>query len=156
MKQELQQLLYDAFPVLFKAKLDGLGPNKTCMFWGIDTGDGWFQLIWDLCMDITNYQKDHPEIFNDIEMGPIQAEQVKEKFGGLRFYTNYGDDKVYEFIGKAEKRSYETCEICGEPGKPSGWGWITTLCPKHEEESRTKNKRQMKEDMEAMKTMPPA
>ena len=57
--------------------------------------------------------------------------QVKEKFGGLRFYTNGGGDNHHQIISKYEKISYETCEVCGEKGEPRGGGWITTLCSEH-------------------------
>jgi hypothetical protein len=54
--------------------------------------------------------------------------QVKEKFGGLRFYIGSASDEVWERIVKAEKKSFEICEHCGKPGKPDGPGWILTLC----------------------------
>lgn len=71
-----------------------------------------------------------------------RAAQVKEKFGGLRFYMTIGTDEVYALIGKAEALSCKTCEECGEPGeKRTDLGWIYTLCNNcHEnwEEIRTK------------------
>lgn len=57
-----------------------------------------------------------------------EIHQVKEKFGGLRFYIGGGSDEIYERIGKAEWDSLETCENCGAPGEPEGPGWIRTLC----------------------------
>jgi hypothetical protein len=66
--------------------------------------------------------------------------QIKEKFGGLRFYIGGGSDVVHQRINEAENESYKVCEKCGEPGKHSSWGgyWITTLCPRHGEERREK------------------
>ena len=29
-----------------------------------------------------------------------------------------------------EDKSYDTCEICGNPGKTRGRGWISTQCDK--------------------------
>jgi len=55
--------------------------------------------------------------------------QIKEKFGGLRFYINEGSDEIFKRIQQAESESYETCEGCGtkeEIGKTKGW--ITTCC----------------------------
>ena len=60
--------------------------------------------------------------------------QVKEKFGGLRFYINSAPEEVHNLIREAEKKSYEICESCGDPGEPRRGGWITTLCDKHNEE----------------------
>lgn len=53
---------------------------------------------------------------------------VKEKFGGLRIYTDVATDLEMSVIDQAERRSLQTCEDCGRPGKPGGKGWITTLC----------------------------
>jgi hypothetical protein len=54
--------------------------------------------------------------------------QVKEKFGGLRFYVGAATDEVHDAINEAEAKSFETCEQCGAPGKPRDGGWIKTLC----------------------------
>lgn len=61
----------------------------------------------------------------------VVATQVKEKFGGLRFYYNGGDDKIEAFVTFAEMLSQRTCDVCGAPGKPHGGGWITTRCDNH-------------------------
>ena len=62
------------------------------------------------------------------------AAQVKEKFGGLRFYVNGANEEHYNYISFAENMSYRTCEKCGNPGKLYTNGWHTTLCEKHAEE----------------------
>ena len=59
------------------------------------------------------------------------AVQVKEKFGGLRFYVNGATDKHWSYINFAESMSYRTCEECGAPGKTYTDGWHTTLCDVH-------------------------
>ena len=59
------------------------------------------------------------------------AVQVKEKFGGLRFYVQAATDKHYNFISFAESMSYRTCEQCGAPGKRYSMGWHKTLCDIH-------------------------
>lgn len=59
------------------------------------------------------------------------AVQVKEKFGGLRFYINRGTDEHYNYINFAESMSYRTCEQCGSPGKRYTDGWHQTLCDHH-------------------------
>jgi hypothetical protein len=65
-----------------------------------------------------------------------EIKQIKEKFGGLRFYIGTGDDKLWDIITEYEKMSYITCEECGKPGelrKDGGnyGGWWQTLCDKH-------------------------
>ena len=57
--------------------------------------------------------------------------QVKEKFGGLRFYVNSATEEMYRLISEAESQSYEICEECGKPGTLSQkikGGWMKTLC----------------------------
>jgi len=54
------------------------------------------------------------------------VEQVKEKFGGLRFYQYGGDDDKIDTICD---RSYSICETCGKPGQARDiHGWLKTLC----------------------------
>lgn len=62
----------------------------------------------------------------------VVAEQVKEKFGGLRFYYLGGDEYISGLSAMAESMSYVTCEECGNPGKPNKIGWIRTLCTTHQ------------------------
>lgn len=64
-----------------------------------------------------SYRSSHP-----------RAAQVKEKYGGLRFYMTSGTDEIFDLIKKAEELSYKTCENCGEPGYQRSGGWIYTLC----------------------------
>lgn len=56
--------------------------------------------------------------------------QIKEKFGGLRFYIDGGDDTIYGMISLAESMSYRTCEYCGTTNDKVGHtqGWIITIC----------------------------
>jgi len=61
----------------------------------------------------------------------VVASQVKEKFGGLRFYYDGGDDCIRGMASMAESMSYRTCEECGAPGKANSHGWISTLCDTH-------------------------
>ena len=57
--------------------------------------------------------------------------QIKEKFGGLRFYYGPLDDYIDGAVSMAEAIIWETCQICGEYGEAStegSIGWIETLC----------------------------
>lgn len=63
----------------------------------------------------------------------VTLDQVKEKFGTLRFYYSGGDDYISGLVSMAESMSGVTCEECGNPGKQVGGGWITTLCKEHAE-----------------------
>ncbi len=59
------------------------------------------------------------------------AVQIKEKFGGLRFYTGPATEQHRNYITFAESMSYRTCEECGAPGKRYTDGWHRTLCDIH-------------------------
>ena len=120
MVHNLQEKLFEKYPKIFAQK--ELSPQQTSMCWGISTGDGWYALIDDLCKKIQVYIDRHKE-------DQVEAIQVKEKFGGLRFYTNGGCEEISTMIYEAEAKSYLTCEDCGSKediGHTSGW--ITTLC----------------------------
>jgi len=90
--------------------------QTSVMPFGFECGDGWFRLIWELCEAI------EPRVDDDFEVV-----QVKEKFGGLRFYCGPASKEVYDLISVAEEKSYSVCEECGRKAKQRG-GWISTLC----------------------------
>lgn len=85
-------------------------------------GPGWEQLIRKLVEDL---------FINGWDGSLLQ---VKEKFGGLRFYIGKGNDILWSIISTAETASLSICEICGEPGKLRDGGWIKTLCDTHAKE----------------------
>jgi hypothetical protein len=61
----------------------------------------------------------------------VTLDQVKEKFGTLRFYYSGGDDYISGLVSMAESMSGVTCETCGKPGTSTGGGWIKTACKEH-------------------------
>ena len=61
----------------------------------------------------------------------VTVDQVKEKFGALRFYYTGGDDEISGMVRMAESMSVLTCETCGKPGEQRFGGWIRTLCDEH-------------------------
>lgn len=90
-------------------------------FW-FECADGWYDLINDLSNQIQTY-------IDQSGIEQVTASQVKEKFGGLRFYIYGGDDHIYELVKQAEGKSYTICEGCGVPGtRRSRRGWITCSC----------------------------
>ena len=90
------------------------GPIVDARYFGV--GEGWFPIIKSMIEEL-------------IEIGwDKRTTQVKEKFGGLRFYMDNADDYVYGILSMAESLSFRTCETCGAPGKTGGVGWLTTRC----------------------------
>lgn len=58
--------------------------------------------------------------------------QVKEKFGGLRFYAHSYTEEARKLIDEAEDKSFTICETCGGEGKTqSPRGWLITMCDEH-------------------------
>ena len=94
MKQTLQNKLFEAFPKMFKQK--DLPMTETCMCWGIECPDAWFDIIYGVCETLQN--------MTDNNKGCPQVEftQVKEKFGALCMYNNVNSDYVYGVIDMAD------------------------------------------------------
>lgn len=92
------------------------------MCWGIDCSDGWYDLIDKLCS--------HLQFNTDNNSDPqVVASQVKEKFGGLRFYVNGASSEQHAVISFVEGLSYHICEECGSNKEVTQTtGWIKTLC----------------------------
>ena len=124
MKEELDKKLVKAFPLLYGDRNAPM--QSTAMCWGFP-GDGWFNIIWDLSSKLEPLIQKFIDENQDTELYP-KASQVKEKFGGLRFYMTCGSDEIFDLIAEAEALSYKTCEECGKPGEERATGWIHTLC----------------------------
>lgn len=131
MKKELQDALFKKYPKIFRQK--DLPMQETAMCWGIATSDGWYWLIDKLCSHL-QWDIDHNKY------PQIEATQVKEKFGTLRFYTNGSNDAQEGMISFAEFLSGFICEKCGSTEDVSETrGWIVTLCKKCMKERNDKN-----------------
>ena len=99
---------------------------------GFAIGKGWWPIIEVLCSNIQQHLDWANR--NDQVVPQVVVAQIKEKFGGLRFYYDGGDDQVHGMVRIAEAWANRTCETCGERGKQRGGGWIRTLCDTHEAE----------------------
>ena len=191
MKQELDKLLCEKYPKMMVNRNKSM--RETCMCWGFDCGDGWFNILDQLMGNIQHHidwkEKQHNwavkynemaqagktgnvELFADLvakeyadqqyigaeyikerceEMikNPLRdvpdlipqvtLDQVKEKFGTLRFYYSGGDDYISGLVSMAESMTGVTCEECGNPGESRGGGWIRTLCQTHHDERKAGN-----------------
>jgi len=105
--------------------------TETCMCWGFSCGDGWFNILNQLMGNIQHHidwKNKNSEV-----VAQVTLDQVKEKFGTLRFYYTGGDDVIDGMVTMAESMSGVTCEECGSPGERVGGGWVTTLCKPCEE-----------------------
>ena len=116
MSPELDAQLCRDFPLLFRDRQRS--PMETCMCWGFP-GGGWYALIREACEALEPliaawYETATPD---QIAAGPPRASQVKEKFGGLRFYLTdipaSLQARVQAIVHRAEKASLHTCEESG-------------------------------------------
>ena len=113
MNEENTEYLYNNFTSLYM-DLYCPSPKYSNMFFGVEVGDGWFELIKELSAKLN-------------PLGVV-ASQVKEKYGTLRFYVYHGTDEAFDLIDEAEDKSATICELCGEPGKLYSEGWCVTRC----------------------------
>ena len=90
-----------------KIKNENVEPKYPYELFGVECGKGWKHLYQPITDFIMEYNKEH-------EDNPIIIHQIKEKFGGLRYYVSNYIDGLAEMIDKAEDESYNTCEICGK------------------------------------------
>jgi len=120
MSPEKQEELFKRYPKIFSD-----------LKW-TECDDGWFDLIDSLCRVIQNEWDNHSYKMTEEEKAEGQpiAVQVKEKFGGLRFYIYGGgaNEEIRGAIRMAESMSFKVCESCGNRGHKQPGGWIRTLC----------------------------
>jgi hypothetical protein len=93
--------------------------------------DGWLPIIDKLCACIQHYIDYHVSYTKDGQYKPAQVtcSQMKEKFGGLRFYTDGHDEVVEGMIKMAEHLCDYTCQDCGsEEDLGMTIGWVSVLC----------------------------
>lgn len=122
--EDFENKLREDFPGLFDGKDIGL--------W---VGPGWQPIVFSLCRQIDAYVKfvnNNPSR----EHLTVNVVQIKEKFGGLRFYADGTDPYIEGMIQMAEIWAGKTCEECGVAGKPRHGGWIKTLCDVHDAERK--------------------
>jgi len=160
MRKELDESLCAKYPQIFRDRNGDM--RNTLMCWGFECGDGWYNIIDILCSKLTGEYRsaksryefikdrlgekkfgdkvitqeeiDAAKLTMDEESLKVPvAVQIKEKFGGLRFYVQAATDTHYHYISFAESMSYRTCEQCGAPGKTYTDGWHKTLCDIHAE-----------------------
>ena len=117
MNSQLRQQILEKYPLLFPTAIS------------FDVDDGWFNIINLLCHSIQTHLNWQNR--NEPTVEQVTVLQLKEKFGGLRFYYGGGDEYVSGLVVMAEQFSEITCETCGDKGKLRGGSWIKCLCDQH-------------------------
>ena len=96
-------------------------------FQRIEVDEGWYQLVIDCDAELSQIDLNY-SLF-----------QVKEKFGGLRYYFQSSDpsfqDEMDAVVAKYEELAARTCEVTGNPGvlMKSPGNWYKTLSPEYAE-----------------------
>ena len=175
MKRENDEYLCKVYPKMMVNRDKNM--QETCMCWGFECGDGWFQILNQLMGNIqhhidwrerqrdvaikfrnmseqlkagdsTLFDEEHKDLLNrdyvekrkqefiedplrEIPEPIVQVtlDQVKEKFGTLRFYYTGGDEYISGLVSMAESMSGVTCESCGNPaGVQNNGGWMRAIC----------------------------
>lgn len=136
MNEENTKKLFEDFPEFLKHRDNW---QSSLMMFGFACGDGWFDLIYQLCKDIRQwFEKNEHRVYDD-KMNCIgtakgvpeyfYVTQVKEKFGMLCFYISPAPTAIHDLIHEAEEKSVTICEYCGAKGKyRDGLGYVQTLC----------------------------
>ena len=107
---------------------------------GFAVGAGWYPILEALCANIQSHID--WRVKQGQEIAQVEVNQIKEKFGGLRFYYSGGDDEISGMVRMAEAWADIACEECGAAGKRRSGGWVRTLCDRHEEEHQERLRNQ--------------
>jgi len=115
------------FPKLFRL----FNSSQTqFQFWGAMCGDGWFDIVYQLCADIEIVAR---EAGCNARWWP-RVYAIKEKFGCLRVQIERPrrlGEVINKLVEEAESASLKICEKCGAPGKRNEQGWYRTRCEEH-------------------------
>lgn len=138
---------YDAFVKRMNEKFPKIFSEA---YGGFCVSEGWYPIIESLCSNIQSHidwvtetrerlLKDNPYDQKIPDVVPqVIVHQIKEKFGGLRFYYVGGDHQIRGMVRMAEAWAENHCEKCGKPGKLRTGGWQLTLCDEHEAERQNR------------------
>lgn len=138
MNDELEK--YDAFAKQMEERFPKMFAEP---YGGFACGEGWWPILEALCGQIQHHIDWKNKQGNVVHQ--VTVAQIKEKFGGLRFYYGGGDDAIDGMVRMAESWAARSCEECGAPGKSRDGGWIKTLCDKHFDEREALRKERFSE-----------
>lgn len=95
----------------------------------LEVGVGWYPLLARLDAKLSDIAPNYV------------VQQVKSKFGALRFYADPSADPLSfeeaftDTVRTAEWESTKVCEVCGTPARQYVIRmWVSTLCPHHARE----------------------
>lgn len=83
---------------------------------------------WRKCFGIQMYKEIKASLKGHNYLKEYRITQIKEKFGGLRWYDAGAPEEVNKIIQKYEYISEKTCIVCGRPATKISRGWISPYC----------------------------
>lgn len=101
MKKELQDKLYSKYPKLFGQK--DLSMQQTCMCWGIECGDGWYNIIDNAChllqwhVDSSRKERARNLRWNRMIRQAVNG-NTRNLFRFYNEYLGYGEEKAKEAV----------------------------------------------------------
>jgi hypothetical protein len=131
---------YDAFAKQMEERFPKMFAEP---YGGFACGEGWWPILTNLCANIQHHL-DWKNKKSEV-VPQVTVAQIKEKFGGLRFYYSGGDDTIDGMVRMAEAWAGNTCEDCGAPATKQTTGWIKNVCDKHFEEREALRKERFAE-----------
>lgn len=116
----ITRIEFDEYLQSINGLISGVNGNIITSSYFFEVGDGWLDIIKSLIEEL-------------IAVGwNKKVNQVKEKFGTLRFYTGGVTDEMMDIIKKYTIISSTTCEVCGATGKiQNDNGWFSCVCETH-------------------------
>ncbi len=95
-----------------------------------ECGKGWYFILENLCKKIEEILERSPMINKEDEVFEFDmyVEQIKEKYGELRFYMSVTTKEIDELVEEAYEASKHTCEVCGKLGKMLNNKWYMVRC----------------------------
>ena len=124
---ETNKKLCDEFPFLIPHNVwtDEVPKDYNYEYTWIDSApSGWKNLIIECCKEIKPILEQHDWL------DKYRITQIKEKWGGLRWYDFGAPSEVHNIIYKYELLSEKVCCVCGEPSTKLSTGWILPFCDK--------------------------
>lgn len=96
--------------------------DYTCI-WLDDLENGWRSAFGiQLCTELA------AALEKEGKLETYLIDQIKEKFGELRWYDHGGTRETDEIIEKYTELSRRTCKNCGAPATKISTGWISPWC----------------------------
>jgi hypothetical protein len=120
MSPEKTKMLMEKYSELFYESDDESSELLPFSMFGFECDDGWFEVVDSCLKDIAS-----------LRVPGVKIDQIKEKYGTLRVYTNHTTTEMCDIIAKYEDISEKTCEVCGKPGTLSTKGWRRVSCEEH-------------------------